>query len=84
MSLQAWQTCSRSGFALTFKKRVGISPMGYLMKWRMQIACSLLRAGDDNVEAIANAVGYSSESAFSAAFAGTVKCRPSAYRRLKT
>ena len=72
---------SRSGFALTFKKRVGISPMSYLMNWRMQIACELLRAGDESVEAIASAVGYRSESAFSAAFSKTVKCRPSAYRR---
>lgn len=48
---------SRSGFALTFKKRVGISPMLYLMNWRMQIACELLRAGDESVEAIARAVG---------------------------
>lgn len=72
---------SRSGFALTFKKRVGISPMNYLMNWRMQIACELLQAGDDSLYAIATAVGYSSESAFSAAFVKTVKCRPGAYRR---
>ncbi len=72
---------SRSGFALTFKKRVGISPMNYLMNWRMQIACELLRAGDESLYTIATAVGYSSESAFSAAFVKTVKCRPGAYRR---
>ena len=72
---------SRSGFALTFKKKVGISPLTYLTNWRMQIASELLRAGDENISAIANAVGYSSESAFSAAFVKTVKCRPGAYRR---
>lgn len=72
---------SRSGFALTFKKKVGISPINYLMNWRMQIACELLQAGDESLSAIATAVGYSSESAFSAAFARTVKCRPGAYRK---
>ncbi len=72
---------SRSGFALTFKKRVGISPMNYLMNWRMQIACGLLQAGNDSLSTIASAVGYRSESAFSAAFARAVKCRPGVYRR---
>jgi AraC-like DNA-binding protein len=72
---------SRSGFALTFKKKVGLSPLTYLMNWRMQIACELLRGGDESLFTIANAIGYSSESAFSAAFAKTVKCRPGAYRR---
>ena len=72
---------SRSGFALTFKKRVGISPMSYLMNWRMQIACELLREQDQSVDSIASAVGYSSESSFSTAFVKTVKCRPGAYRR---
>ena len=72
---------SRSAFALTFKKKVGLSPLTYLMNWRMQIACELLQVGDENLFTIANAVGYNSESAFSAAFAKTVKCRPGAYRR---
>lgn len=75
---------SRSGFALTFKRKVGISPMSYLMNWRMQIACELLREGDQSVDAIASAVGYSSESAFSAAFAKTVQCRPGAYRKFES
>ena len=72
---------SRSGFALTFKKKVGVSPMIYLLNWRMQIACELLQAGDKSLSAIATAVGYSSESAFSTAFVKTVKCRPGAYRK---
>ena len=72
---------SRSGFALTFKRKVGVAPMVYLMNWRMQIACELLQAGDQALAAIACAVGYGSESAFSAAFHKVVHCRPGAYRR---
>ncbi len=72
---------SRSGFALTFKRTVGISPMNYLMNWRMQIACELLQAGDESLDAVATAIGYRSESAFSTAFAKIVKCRPGGYRR---
>ena len=71
---------SRSGFALIFKKTIGVSPMNYLMNWRMQVACDLLQAADESLNAIATAVGYGSESAFSAAFAKAVKCRPGAYR----
>jgi len=71
---------SRSGFALMFKKKVGITPMDYLKHWRMQVACELLQTSDDSLSAIASAVGYGSESAFSVAFQRIVKCRPGKYR----
>ena len=75
---------SRSGFALTFKKKVGVSPLVYLTNWRMQIACELLETGDQNLATIAGEVGYSSESAFSTAFTKALKCRPGNYRRRPT
>jgi AraC-like DNA-binding protein len=75
---------SRSGFALNFKKQVGIPPMDYLTHWRMQIACELLKTDDHNVSTVANAVGYESESAFSVAFKKTMKCRPGFYQRAFT
>lgn len=71
---------SRSGFALTFKRVVGVSPLIYLANWRMQIACELLQAGEEKLAAIAAQVGYDSESAFSNAFNRIVRCRPGAYR----
>ncbi len=72
---------SRSGFALTFRKKIGVTPMVYLTNWRMQIACDLLEVGDRNLASIASEVGYSSESAFSSAFTKVVKCRPGNYRK---
>lgn len=72
---------SRSGFALNFKRHVGSAPMDYLTNWRMQTACELLRSTDQNIAAVANAVGYESESAFSVAFKKIVKCRPGVYQR---
>ncbi len=72
---------SRSGFALNFRKQVGITPMDYLTNWRMQIACELLQAEDQNVATVAIAVGYESESAFSVAFKRIVKCRPGFYQK---
>ncbi len=72
---------SRSGFALNFKKQIGISPMDYLTNWRIQIACELLQSGDHSMSEVANAVGYESESAFSAAFKRILKCRPGFYQK---
>jgi AraC-like DNA-binding protein len=74
---------SRSGFALAFKKKVGLAPMDYLANWRMQTACELLQGSESRVAAIASAVGYASESAFSVAFNKIVKCRPGVYRSLR-
>jgi AraC-like DNA-binding protein len=72
---------SRAGFALNFKTLVGVAPIEYLTHWRMQIARELLQEGKQGVAAIASAVGYESESAFSAAFTKIVKCRPGFYQR---
>lgn len=72
---------SRSGFALNFKKLVGTSPMDYLTHWRMQIACELLQSSSKSISAVANTVGYESESAFSVAFNKVVKCRPGIYQK---
>ncbi|HEX4458706.1 MAG TPA: AraC family transcriptional regulator [Polyangia bacterium] len=71
---------SRAGFALNFKKWIGVTPMEYLAQWRMQLACELLRE-DRRITEVASAVGYESESAFSAAFTRIVRCRPGHYRR---
>jgi AraC-like DNA-binding protein len=72
---------SRSGFALAFRKKVGLAPLEYLTNWRMQIACDLLKTDNYTVESVANAIGYESESAFSVAFKRTLSCRPGQYQR---
>lgn len=75
---------SRSGFALKFKSQVGVAPMDYLTNWRIQIASELLGSGSQTVSAVALAVGYESESAFSAAFKRILHCRPGSYQKLRT
>ena len=72
---------SRSAFALNFKKHVGVAPMDYLTNWRMHIAGDLLQSGDHNIADVAMAVGYESESAFSAAFTRVIKSRPGSYKK---
>lgn len=59
---------SRSTFFLRFKETVGLTPLDYLLRLRMQTASRRLRETTDTVASIAAAVGYRTESAFSAAF----------------
>lgn len=72
---------SRSVLAERFCELVGLPPMLYLSKWRMQIASSLLSAGNVNIAQIAAEIGYGSEAAFSRAFKKLVGVPPSAWRR---
>lgn len=72
---------SRAGFALNFKKWIGLPPLEYLTQWRVQLACELLKDSDRRLTEVANSVGYESESAFSAAFTRIVGTRPGQYRR---
>ncbi|APA88149.1 AraC family transcriptional regulator [Paraburkholderia sprentiae WSM5005] len=70
---------SRSSFFDRFSRAVGVAPMAYLLSWRMAIAKNLLRRNEDGVAAIAARVGYSSASAFSAAFTRHVGLPPTQY-----
>ena len=71
---------SRSALAERFAELIGIPPMQYLAKWRMQIASGLLSNGSASIAAIAAEVGYGSEAAFSRAFKKLVGISPSAWR----
>src|SRR5262249_27322551 len=72
---------SRTTFAEHFRRTVGQSPMEYLTRWRMLVAGDRLLRSEDSVFEIAKAVGYESESAFSAAFKRTMGASPRTYAR---
>lgn len=72
---------SRSTFALKFKRLVGASPMDYLTRWRMLLAADRLTNGGETVSALAPALGYESESAFSTAFKRVMGAPPRHYGR---
>jgi len=71
---------SRAVFAERFTAMVGYPPMHYLALWRMQLAARLLADGGV-VAAVAEAVGYESEAAFSRAFKKLVGEAPGMWRR---
>lgn len=72
---------SRSAFFDRFSRVVGITPMDYLLAWRMALAKKLLRENAARVTSVAARVGYSSASTFSVAFARHVGMPPTQYAR---
>ncbi len=74
---------SRSVFAERFTTMVGQPPMQYLALWRMQLASRLLLDGG-TVAAVADAVGYDSEAAFSRAFKKLVGRSPMLWRKARS
>jgi AraC-like DNA-binding protein len=72
---------SRSVFALRFRETVGTTPMEYLTHWRMLLAADRLKNSSDGLCAIAQSLGYESESAFGKAFRRVMGYSPRQYTR---
>jgi AraC-like DNA-binding protein len=72
---------SRSLLAERFAHFVGMPPMQYLAKWRMQLAAERLRSTNESLAEIAERIGYGSESAFSRAFKRLVGVAPASFRQ---
>jgi AraC-like DNA-binding protein len=72
---------SRSVFSLRFRETVGATPMEYLTRWRMLLAADRLKNSSDGLSAIAQSLGYESESAFGKAFRRVMGCSPRQYIR---
>ena len=72
---------SRTTFFERFNQTVGVTPMEYLLAWRMAIAKDLLRRNEGRVAEIAERVGYGSASTFTVAFSRHVGQSPAQYAR---
>ncbi|WP_435122215.1 AraC family transcriptional regulator [Amycolatopsis thermoflava] len=82
--LAAEARISRSVLAERFARRVGLTPIEYLLSWRMAIAKRALRQGNQPIAEIARQIGYGSTSAFSTAFARVTGSAPGRYARRRT
>jgi AraC-like DNA-binding protein len=71
---------SRSALAERFARLVGLPPMRYLARWRVQLAARMLVDSDAKVARVARGVGYDSEAAFSRAFKQIAGASPAAWR----
>lgn len=72
---------SRTVLVERFSHLVGVSPMLYLTRWRLQLAAEQLSRGSAKVAAVGAQVGYESEAAFSRAFKRETGLSPAAWRR---
>lgn len=72
---------SRSHFAHRFCQAAGQPPITYLTHWRIQLARQALRDSRITLAALAEQLGYASESSLTHAFTRVVGVSPSHYRR---
>ena len=72
---------SRSVLGERFGELLGESPMRYCARWRMRMACNMLREGKQNTANVAYAVGFGSEAAFNRAFKREYGIPPAAWRK---
>jgi AraC-like DNA-binding protein len=72
---------SRSVFAERFHLRLGVPPMTYLARWRLQLAARWLRETRSSVSEILDRLGYASPATFHRAFKREHGVAPTAYRR---
>jgi AraC-like DNA-binding protein len=75
---------SRSVFAERFANFVGVPPMQYLARWRLQVAANLLTGRRMSIAEAAAEVGYESEAAFNRAFKKFVGLPPGAWRKRRS
>ncbi|MGY3077521.1 AraC family transcriptional regulator [Bradyrhizobium sp. LM6.10] len=72
---------SRFHFCRSFKESTGLSPHAWLRQHRLEQAMNMLRKSDESVVSVAAALGYSSQTAFAAAFKKLTGETPSDWRR---
>ena len=71
---------SRSVLADRFRHFLGVPPMAYLTRWRLQLGSQLLASTSRSVAQIASEVGYESEPVFNRAFKREFGSPPARFR----
>jgi len=75
---------SRTVLAERFSQLIGIPPILYLTRWRLQLAAEQLLSTSAKVATIGLRVGYESEAAFSRAFKRETGMSPAAWRNARS
>ena len=71
---------SRSVLADRFRHYLSDTPMGYLTRWRLQLAAQVLTSSSKSVAEVAGEVGYESEPSFNRAFKREFGVPPARFR----
>lgn len=72
---------SRTAFSMRFTQVMGMPPIQYLSKWRLQLAAGMLDRQGMSIAQIAAEVGFGSEAAFNRAFKRDMGVPPGAWRQ---
>lgn len=72
---------SRFHFCRAFKESTGLSPHAWMRQYRLEQAMNMLRDTRESVVSVAAALGYSSQTAFAAAFRKLTGETPSDWRK---
>ncbi|MGZ9275424.1 MAG: helix-turn-helix domain-containing protein, partial [Nitrospira sp.] len=71
---------SRSVLAERFRHYLSDTPIGYLTRWRLQLAAQVLTSTSKSVAEVAGEVGYESEPSFNRAFKREFGVPPARFR----
>ena len=71
---------SEGQFSRVFKRTMKMSPIQYLMRYRILQSCKLLQDTDKKIGEIANLSGFNNISYFNRVFLNTIGCTPKEYR----
>ena len=82
-TLAAKVSVSPSHFFALFKRRIGVAPMDYFTRLRMERACRLLETTSLSVKEVAAELGYDDPFYFSRVFKSVNQLAPSDYRTAK-
>lgn len=72
---------SRSALADRFTQVIGVPPMQYLARWRIQVAARELLNSGKSIPRIAQDIGYETEASFTRAFKRWMGAPPATWRR---
>ncbi len=71
---------SESRFKVRFRREVGLPPGEFILRTKIEAACTRLRQPDATVTAVAHDLGFSSSQYFATAFRRFTRLTPSAYQ----
>lgn len=72
---------SRTSFAVQFQKAMGMTPIDYVTKWRIEIAKKVLLSPGSSLADAAESAGYASDSAFARTFKKETRMSPAEFRK---
>lgn len=80
--VSSYLNIDRSYFYKIFKSSMMITPQQYIIEYKIQKSCDLLRKSSYSIIEISNLIGFSSQSYFTKIFRKTLNMTPTEYRNL--